>query len=82
MLGISLDAPQANRAFAEKFGFPFRLLSDTDRKVSIAYRACETEAEAYARRITYVVGPDGRIEHGLETRSPGDQADELLRLLS
>src|SRR6266508_3490552 len=33
VVGISFDRPEDNRAFAEKDGFPFRLLSDVDRTV-------------------------------------------------
>jgi len=72
---------EANRAFAEKRGFPFRLLCDTDRTLCLAYRACERADDAYARRITYVIGPDGRIEQALETKSPKAQAAELLETL-
>ena len=36
MLGASYDTVDANRAFAEKFQFPFRLLCDTDRVLGTA----------------------------------------------
>ncbi len=56
----------ANRAFAEKFRFPFPLLSDMDRKVGMSYGACDAPSDECARRVTYVIGPDGKIEqaHG------------------
>ena len=37
IIGGSYDSPEDNRLFAEKFDFPFRLLSDPDRSVSAAY---------------------------------------------
>lgn len=73
-----MDPPEKNRAFAEKHDFPFRLLSDTDKSMCLAYGACESEDDAYARRITYVVGADGRIEKAIQTKDPGGQAEELL----
>lgn len=81
MLGISFDGVEENRAFAERFAFPFALLSDPDRKVGLAYKACERADDAYARRLTYVIGPDGRIERAIETKDPGGQAAELLASL-
>lgn len=71
-----------NQRFAEKHEFPYALLSDTKREMSLAYRACETADDAYARRITYVVGADGNIEMAMETGNPGEQAAELLEALS
>lgn len=67
-----------NKAFAEKFRFPFRLLSDPDRKVGLAYRAAASADERYAKRFTYVIGPDGRIEQAIDTKDPGGQAASLL----
>jgi peroxiredoxin Q/BCP len=78
VLGVSFDPPEANRAFAEKHGLGFRLLSDVDRAMGLAYRACETKDDAYPRRVTYVVGPDARIEQALETKDAGGQAAALL----
>jgi peroxiredoxin Q/BCP len=51
----------ANRAFAEKFSFPFLLLSDTERSIGVKYGAAETPATKTARRISYLIGPDGKI---------------------
>ena len=81
VFGVSFDGVEANRAFAEKHGFPYRLLSDPSRAMGLAYRACERADDAYARRITYVLDPAGRIEQALETRDPATQADSLLASL-
>jgi len=78
ILGVSFDSVEANRAFAEKFAFPFRLLSDPERRMGLAYGACESPKDAYARRHTYVIGPDGRIEQAIDTKDPGGQAQGLL----
>ncbi len=78
MLGVSFDAPERNRAFAEKFSFPFRLLSDTSRDVALAYGAARSRRDRFPARYTYVIGPDGRIVEALDTKDPGAQAAELL----
>ena len=61
ILGASLDGEQANAAFAEKYQFDFPLLCDVDRKLATAYGACEDAEAVFARRISYVIDPEGRI---------------------
>lgn len=78
MLGISFDTVAENKAFAEKFDFPYRLLSDPDRVVGQAYAACASADAPYAKRITYVIGPDGKIERAIDTKDPAGQADDIL----
>lgn len=70
-----------NRAFAEKFGYTFRLLSDPERKVGFAYQAADSPKERYAKRFTYVIGADGRIEQAIDTKDPSGQAAALLPMV-
>ena len=58
---MSFDAPDANKQFADKLDFPFPLLSDTDRKIAMAYGACDSPKDEYARRIAYVIDEQGKI---------------------
>ncbi len=78
MLGASFDGVDKNRAFAEKFGYGFRLLSDPERQAGVAYKAAEDRADKYAKRFTYVIGPDGKIEQAIDTKDPAGQAATLL----
>ena len=61
VLGVSFDTPAENKAFAEKFRFPFPLLCDTDRTVGVAYGAADSKNEQYARRIAYVIDENGKV---------------------
>ena len=81
MLGISFDTQAENKAFAEKFGYDFPLLCDTERKVGLAYKAAENAKDKYAKRYTYVIGADGKIEQAIDTKDPAGQAAELLTKL-
>jgi peroxiredoxin len=81
VLGVSFDTVEDNRRFAEEQGFPFPLLCDVRREAGLAYRACDTAQDAWPRRVTYVIGRDGRIEQALETKDPGAQAGELAEQL-
>jgi peroxiredoxin Q/BCP len=79
VLGISFDTQAENKAFAEKFGYDFPLLCDTERAVGLAYKAAENAKEKYAKRYTYVIGADGKIEQAIDTKDPAGQAAELLK---
>jgi len=81
VLGISFDTPAENKAFAEKFGYTFPLLSDVDRKVGLAYGACKTAKDRYASRLTFVISPEGKLEQAIETKDPAGQAAALLGTL-
>ena len=78
---MSFDTVEENRRFAEKYAFPFPLLCDTDRQVGLAYEACASPEDRSAKRITYVIGKTGEIEHAIETKDAGGQAQALLELL-
>jgi peroxiredoxin Q/BCP len=68
VFGISVDSPPANAAFAKQIGVTFPLLSDMNRKVLTAYgilRKYPMGGDDYewARRTTFVVDKEGRIQH-------------------
>lgn len=81
MLGISFDTVAENQDFAEKFSFPFPLLCDTDRKVGLAYGACDEAAAQYAKRIAYLIGSDGSIEHTWPKADPAQHVQQVIDLL-
>lgn len=66
VFGISFDTPQANRAFADKYGFNFPLLCDVDHRIGLAYGACDSASDRSARRISYLIDKDGRIERAYD----------------
>ncbi len=72
---------EKNRAFAVKYDFPYLLLSDPERKVGLAYGACDTATDGYARRYTFVIGPDGAVERAIDTQDPAGQAVDILESL-
>jgi peroxiredoxin Q/BCP len=57
------------------------LLCDVDRAIGRAYGACDTAEAEYARRITYVIGPDGRIKQTHPKVSAASHPKELLATL-
>ena len=70
-----------NAAFAKKFAFPYPLLCDTTRAIGLAYGACDSPADRSARRISYVIGPDGKILQAHPKVSPKAHPKEVLASL-
>jgi len=88
IIGVSYDTPEDNRAFADRFGFPYRLLSDPERVAGQAYGTARPEGhERYAvpRRFSYLVDPEGRVARSYVVRDvaahPGEVLQDLRRLL-
>jgi len=78
ILGASYDDAAANKHFAEKFNFPFKLLCDVDRKLGLAYGANDPGEPDYPRRISYLIGPDGTIVKAYDPVKPAAHPDEVL----
>ncbi len=77
MLGISFDAPADNRAFRDKFGFPYDLLSDEKGTASVAYGAAAADA-VKASRVSVLIGPDGSIAQAYAQVTPAEHPDQVL----
>lgn len=56
-----MDSFASNKAFAEKIGVTFPLLSDWKRSTTQQY-GVYNEQSGYGRRGTFVVNKDGKIE--------------------
>jgi peroxiredoxin Q/BCP len=78
ILGVSFDTPADNATFVRAEGFPFRLLSDRDRKLAIAVGAASDASQPVARRISYLVGPDGKVVKAYAQVTPATHAQDVL----
>jgi peroxiredoxin Q/BCP len=78
ILGISFDTAPDQAVFAQKFGFNFPLLSDTSRSVGLAYGAADTAEAQYAKRISYLIGPDGRVRKAYPKVNAAAHPEEIL----
>ncbi len=61
VLGISVQDTASKKAFAAKYKLNFPVLADTDTSVAKAYGVLG--ASGVAERITFVIGPDGTLQH-------------------
>jgi peroxiredoxin len=60
VLGVSMDSPFANKAFAGQIGVTFPLLSDWGGDVTRQYGIYVDKYKA-SRRVNFLVGKDGKI---------------------
>lgn len=81
ILGVSLDSIEANAAFAQRYGFPFPLLSDLNRNICMAYQACDSPQAYTVERLTYIIGPDGRVLHAIHNLNAPEHPVAALRYL-
>jgi thioredoxin-dependent peroxiredoxin len=69
VVGVSVDSVEAQHRFAARCAVPFPLVADRDK--SIARRYGVLGILGMARRVTFFVGPDGRVEEVVEGLHPG-----------
>lgn len=77
IFGISFDAPAKNAEFVAKEHFPFRLLSDDKKELAAKVGATST-LWPVAKRISYLVGPDGKVLKAYADVKPAKHAEEVL----
>ena len=86
LLGISPDTVKAQKKFQQKFDLPFPLLADADKKVAEAFGVLK-EKNMYGKKVmgvartTFIIGPDGKIQHIFEKVKPEIHAEEVLDYL-
>ena len=86
LLGISPDTPQAQKKFQDKFKLPFSLLADADKKIADAFGVLQ-EKNMYGKKVmgivrtTFIIGPDGKIQHIFPKVKAEGHAGEVLAYL-
>ena len=86
VLGVSVDPFKSHDKFAEKFKLPFTLVSDEDKKIGQAYGVWGEKSfmgRKYlgTHRVTFLIGPDGRIKKIWAKVKPEEHAEEVLAAL-
>ena len=86
ILGVSKDSEKSHQGFIEKYDLPFTLLSDTDKKVQMAYGVWQ-EKSLYGRkfmgtvRTTFVISPEQKIAFVFNKVDCPNHAEEILEKL-
>jgi peroxiredoxin len=77
ILGASFDPPEANRAFRDKFNYPFQLLT-FDKAQGEAYGVIDVTDPDYPLRNSYLIGPDRYVVKAYESVSPATHPAQVL----
>lgn len=86
VFGVSPDSVSSHVRFREKYDLPHRLLADQGHRVADAFGVWVEKnfaGRTYkgVERTSFIIGPDGRVEHLLPRVKPIEHVDRLLDLL-
>ena len=83
ILGVSVDTAQSHKDFCAKEGLNFKLLADTDAKVSEQYGSVmEYNGAKLSARNTFIIDPQGKVAKVFEKVKVGGHSDEVLAALA
>ena len=71
MVGVSNDSPETSERFRESLDLPYPLVSDPESQVLRAY-GVRWPIVGLARRVSYVVGRDRKIERAFSSELDAD----------
>ena len=79
VLGVSLDSVESHKKFCTKEGLNFKLLADTDHKVTAAYGSLTNLGVVkFAARNTFLIDPAGKIAKTYTSVNPTSHSAEVL----
>ncbi|HJL17821.1 MAG TPA: peroxiredoxin [Sandaracinaceae bacterium LLY-WYZ-13_1] len=79
VIGVSTDDVASHARFAEEHELPFTLLSDPAGEILARYGV--PSRMGMAARVTFVIGPDGRVARVFEDVDPAVHVDEVVDAL-
>jgi peroxiredoxin Q/BCP len=83
ILGVSVDSTESHASFCQKEGLTFKLLSDTETKVSDAYGSLmEYNGAKLSARNTFIIDPQGKIAKVFLKVKPTGHSAEVLAALA
>jgi thioredoxin-dependent peroxiredoxin len=79
VLGVSLDSVDSHKRFCAKEGLNFKLLADTDHKVTDSYGSLTNLGVVkFAARHTFLIDPTGKIAKAYTSVDPLKHSAEVL----
>ena len=76
VVGVSFDSADSHQKFIAKYKLNFPLLADADGKIADAYGVRITGRDM-ARRVSFLIGLDGKIAHVTDTPSTDTHLSEM-----
>jgi len=82
VIGISVDNADSHKQFCAKEGLNFKLLADTEHKVSTMYGSVMNfGVTQVAARHTFLIDPQGKIERAYTSVDPNKHSQEVIAAL-
>jgi peroxiredoxin Q/BCP len=81
IVGVSVDTADSHKDFCAKQGLHFKLLADTEKKVSEEYDSLMMIVH-FSNRNTFLIDPSGKIAKIWLGVSPAKHSDEVLAALT
>jgi len=79
VLGVSLDSVDSHQKFCAKEGLNFKLLADTDHKVTDSYGSLTNLGLVkFAARHTFLIDPSGKVAKAYTTVDPVKHSGDVL----
>jgi peroxiredoxin Q/BCP len=76
VIGVSFDSAESHKQFIAKYNLNFTLLADPDGKIADAY-GVRMHGKNLAQRVSFLIGPDGKIVHVTSSGNPQIHFDEM-----
>jgi thioredoxin-dependent peroxiredoxin len=77
VVGVSFDSAESHQQFIERNKLNFPLIADTDGKVADAFGARAGAGKNVARRVSFLIGLDGKVAHITESPQPDAHLNEM-----
>ncbi len=86
VLGVSIDSVKSHDKFADKQKLPFTLVADEEKRIVDAYGVWGEKRFMGRRymgthRVTFLIGPDGRIRKIWPDVKPAEHAQQVLEAI-
>lgn len=76
VIGVSFDSAESHQKFIANHKLNFPLLADTDGKIAAAY-GVKMPDKNMARRVSFLIGLDGKIAHVTDDRNADTHLSEM-----
>jgi peroxiredoxin Q/BCP len=83
ILGVSVDTAESHKDFCAKEGLSFKLLADTEAKISEAYGSVmDYKGNKLSARNTFIIDPKGKIARVFQNVKVQKHSEEVLAALA
>jgi thioredoxin-dependent peroxiredoxin len=82
VVGVSFDDKDSHKKFAFKYNLDFPLLADTGGHIAKAYGARMSHNKKMDRRVSFLIGLDGKIIHITDSPDPAVHLREMVAAIA